>query len=141
MIDLENSEENIRKFIVDSIESFKIQNGKFTSIGVYCCPWMGWISMCFNVDKPLSATGYNCPDFDVVEFEILELDNWEEEYENGHPTYKLNDKKIELNVDSGDEVLNELVFKFLSNIILKIKNIYQEHILLQMLDSKFHTVL
>jgi hypothetical protein len=141
MITLEDSKEKITNFIIDSIEAFKIQNGKFTSIGVYCCPWMGWISMCFNVDKALSATGYNCPDFDVVEFKILGLDSWEEEYENGSPAYKLNDQTIELNIDSGDEVLNELVFKFLSNIILRIKDTYNEHILLQMLDSKFLTIL
>ena len=141
MIVLEDSKEGITKFIIDSIETFKIQNGKFNSIGVYCCPWMGWISMCFNVNKSLSDTKYNCSDFDFVEFELFELDGWEEEYENEISVYKLNDRIIEIPFGSGDEVLNELIFKFLSNIILRIKDLYSEHILLQMLDSKFHTIL
>jgi hypothetical protein len=74
MIILEDEQEIIIDFITDSIKDFRTQQGKFNSIGIYCCPWAGWISTSFNVEKSIHDTSYNCPDFDIVGFKYLELE-------------------------------------------------------------------
>ena len=135
MIVLENEKEIIKNFIVDSIEAFKTQYGKLTSIGIYGCPWAGWISLNFNTEKSLSDTEFNCPDFDIVQYTFLDLERWQDEYESGTPEYMFKDKIMELDYNLGDEALNGLFFKFLSSIVLELKGIYKEDILLQMLDS------
>jgi hypothetical protein len=135
MIVLEDEKESIKTFIINSIEEFKTQVGKFTSIGIYACPWAGWMSVNFNTEKSLSDTEFNCPNFDVVEYRLLELDGWQDEYENGNPKYMFEGKIIAYDYDLGDELLNGLFFKFVSSIVLTIKKDYKENILLQMLDS------
>jgi len=79
MIILEDEQGLITNFITDSIEDFRTQKGKFNSVGIYCCPWAGWISTSFNIVKSISDTSYNCPDFEIVGFKFLELDRWSEE--------------------------------------------------------------
>lgn len=140
MVVLEDEKQVIVNFIISSIDVFKSQKDRFNSIGIYCCPWAGWISSSFNIDKSIADTLHNCPDFDVVEFDFLELKHWEEEYERETPTYIFEGKTINLNYELGDEVLNALFFKFLSTIALEIKNAVKEELLLQMLDSKFYRV-
>jgi hypothetical protein len=141
MITLEDEKELIMNFIVNSIQEFKTQKGEFNSIGIYCCPWAGWITSSFNFQKSLSDTFNNCPDFDFVGFRFLELPKWEEEYEGDAPTYQFKGNTITYNYELGDEVLNELFFIFLSTILLEVKSKLKEDILLQMLDSKFYKVL
>lgn len=140
MIILEDEKLTLINFIVDSIEAFKTQKGNFNSIGIYCCPWSGWISISFNVDKSIEDASYNCPDFDFVEFDLLEPNKWRQEYESEAPTYKFGTKTVVFNWDLGDEVINEIVFEFLSTIIITLKNTIKVDILLQMLDSKFYKV-
>ncbi len=140
MIVLEDEKEVIKNFIIDSIETFKVQNGEFTSIGIYGCPWAGWISLNFNTKRSLSDTEFSCPDFDIVEFDLLELEVWQTEYESNSPEYIFENKLLALDSGSGDEALNNLFFKFLSTIVLKIKNDYKEDILLQMLDSQCRAI-
>jgi len=137
MIILEDEQEKIIDFITDSIETFKIQKGKFNSIGIYCCPWAGWISTSFNIVKSIPDTSYNCPDFEIVEFKLLELEKWSEEYEKETPTYIFEGKTTVFNFDLGDEAINEVFFKFLSSTILNLKKDIKVNVLLQMLDSKF----
>jgi hypothetical protein len=62
-INLDNDIKIIEDFIQNSIEKFKIENGNPNSIGIYCCPWAGWLTTNFNLDKTLKETENNCPDF------------------------------------------------------------------------------
>ena len=140
MIILEDEQGLITNFITDSIEDFRTQKGKFNSVGIYCCPWAGWISTSFNIVKSISDTSYNCPDFEIVGFKFLELDRWSEEQEKKTPTYIFEGKTTVFNFDLGDEAINEVFFKFLSSTIVNLKNDIQVDVLLQMLDSKFFKV-
>jgi hypothetical protein len=137
MIDLEEYNGVIESFIRDSTERFMADYKKqLTSIGIYCCPWAGWLTTNFNVNKTLAETNNNCPDFEFVEFDFLELNGWQEEYERESPAYKINQQVIHHRHDSGDEKLNELVFKFIEPLAAKLKKSYGSDILLQMLDSR-----
>ncbi|MGC1630511.1 MAG: hypothetical protein WA749_00215, partial [Gelidibacter sp.] len=66
MIDLNRNSEKIKEFVNSSIDRFQSENKKPNSIGIYCCPWSGWISINFNVNKKLSESDKNCPDFEYV---------------------------------------------------------------------------
>ncbi len=46
----------------------------------------------FNQNKFLKDTEYNCPDFDYVEFDYLELSDWPFEYEKEQPEFILNNE-------------------------------------------------
>jgi len=140
MIILEDEQDLITNFITDSIEDFKTQKGKFNSVGIYCCSWAGWLSLSFNIVNTISDTSFNCPDFEIVEFNLLELGKWSKEYEKEAPTYIFEGKTTVFNFDLGDEAINEVFFKFLSSIILNLKNDIQVDVLLQMLDSEFFKV-
>ncbi len=90
MIELDKYSNFIENFIQDSIGRFKSDNkGEPKSIGIYCCPWAGWLTTNFNIHKTLNETNNNCPDFEFVEFDFLELDGWQEEYESENPTYRI----------------------------------------------------
>ncbi|KAF2509152.1 hypothetical protein E0W73_19085 [Flavobacterium foetidum] len=137
MINIDKNTKQIEEFIQNSIERFKIENGNPNSIGIYCCPWAGWLTTNFNLDKTLNEAENNCPDFQFVEFDFLEFPEWQEEYESDHPKFEINGDIIEHNHDFGDEKLNELIFNYLKPIALKIKDKNNSNVLLQMLDSNF----
>lgn len=141
MVILNNYLTQIENFILNSIEKFTSENKQPTSIGIYCCPWAGWLTTNFNISTTIEETENNCPDFEFVEFDILALDKWQEEYENDLPTFKISETTLTHNHDLGDEKLNELVFRFLEPIAIKIKLKFQKEILLQMLDSNCIKVL
>lgn len=142
MIDIDKHSSIIEKFIKASIEKFKIEtNENPQSIGIYCCPWAGWLTTNFNINKTLDETGNNCPDFEFVEFDFLELNGWQSEYETDSPTYKINCSIISINHESSDEKLNELIFGYIGLIVSKLKTTDRPDILIQMLDSKFVTIL
>ncbi len=140
MLILDNYSEQIESFITASIAKFMSENGLPSSIGVYCCPWAGWMTTNFNLVKTAGETGYNCPDYEFVEFDYQELSNWQEEYETDSPVYKVSGTVITHRHELGDEALNELVLSFLERIVMKIKQTQQQEILLQMLDSRFYKV-
>ena len=138
MIDLDKHSSIIETFIQDSIEKFKVDNDEAPkSIGIYCCPWAGWLTINFNINKTLKETNNNCPDFEFVEFDFFELEGWQEEYETENPTYKTNGLTIRKDPDTGDEGLNELIFKHMEPIVVKLKANNGSEFLLQMLDSSF----
>lgn len=138
MIDLDKQCSIIEKFIQVSIEKFKTDNKAVPkSIGVYCCPWAGWMTTNFNINKTLKETENNCPDFEFVEFDFLELEGWQEEYETENPTYKTNGLLIHYQPGTGDEKLNEVIFKYMEPIIVKLRANNESDFLLQMLDSNF----
>ena len=90
----------------------------------------------FNIDKHLSETDNNCPDFQYVEFDILDLPEWSAEYEKEDPMYQLNDSIIRHDHDTGDEKLNQLIFEYLKPIMIVFKKKHDFNFLLQMLDSE-----
>jgi hypothetical protein len=137
MINLAKNVKQIEEFIQNSIETFKIENGNPTSIGIYCCPWAGWLTTNFNLEKQLKETENNCPNFEFVEFDFLELTEWKEEYENDKPVFEINSVLIKHNHNIGDEKLNELIFSYLEPIIKRLKEKNNSIFLLQMLDSSF----
>jgi len=137
MLNFEENIKQIEEFIHKSIENFKIENGSPNSIGVYCCPWAGWLTTNFNLDKTIEETQNNCPDFQFVEFDFLDLPEWQEEYENNNPEFEINGRKIEYNHNLGEETINELIFGYLKLIIHRLKKKSDSVFLLQMLDSKY----
>lgn len=88
------------------------------------------------IEKFIQADN-NCPDFEFVEFDFLELDGWQAEYEAENPTYKTKGMTVHKDHDSGDEELNELIFKYMEPMVIKLKANNEPDFLLQMLDSSF----
>ena len=136
MTNLDSLKIEIKDFIQNSIDRFIKENGKPNSIGIYCNPSSGWLTTNFNNEKSLKDAGNNCPDFDYVEFDLHEIPQLEEEYENESPNFEIEEKKIIHEHDLGDEHLNTIFFNYLKPILkdIKIKNSFE--FLLQMLDSK-----
>ena len=120
--------------IENSILKFIEQNGKPKTLGVYCCPWAGWLTTNFN----LSKDEQNCPDFEFVEFDFIELPELEEEYQNDKTEFKIGDDLINLDIEElGDEAINEFMFNSLKSIATKIKENKRMEVVLQMLDSQY----
>jgi hypothetical protein len=141
MIHLNEHINLIEEFIQQSIVHFKQEHGNPGSIGIYGCPWAGWISINFNRNLTIEETENNCPDFEFVEYDTLELPQWQEEYENEAPEFMVNGQTIRFNHNDGDEKLNELIFNYLKPIILGIKEKHNTVFLLQMLDSLWVEIL
>lgn len=141
MIDLNHSDKRIKEFINNSILKFKEEHKEPNSIGVYCCPWSGWLTTNYNLTKTIEETDNNCPDFEYVEFDFLDLKDWEMEYEKDKPEFKLN-KKIKVHDhELGDEKFNQLIFNYLKPILLEINEKIRITFLLQMLDSSSFEIL
>ncbi|MEM6265063.1 MAG: hypothetical protein AAGI38_21315, partial [Bacteroidota bacterium] len=85
--------------------------------------------------RVLSETENNCPDFEFVEYDFLELSKWAEEYETPNPQFKLGESIIRHNHESGNENLNEMIFEYLKPVVVEIKKQHSFYILLQLLDS------
>lgn len=132
---LDNDIRQIEDFILSSFEKFKLENGLPSSVGIYCCPWAGWLTVNFNINQSTGNSEWNCPDFEFVEFEVLNLGKWQEEYESEEPTFKVQDAITYHNHDSGDEKLNEFFSGLLQPIARVVKDKTQVNVLLQFLDS------
>lgn len=137
MLNLDHDLQKIEDFIQDSIQKFQTESGQPSSIGIYCCPWAGWLTTNFNLSKTLEETQNNCPDFQVVAYHFLDLPEWQEEYEKSEPIFQINGSKIELSPRSGDEKPNGTVFDYLKPIVARIKSKNAAVFLLQILDSRF----
>lgn len=135
MLNLNTNKKSIEDFIQTSIDRFVKENQLPNSVGIYCCPWAGWLSTNFNAKRTIKEVENNCPDFEYVQFGCLALPKWEEEYETDNPQYKLGDSIIQHDHDSGDESLNQLIFEYLKPIVIELKLKYDFDFLLQMLDS------
>lgn len=136
MVDLNNSKLEIKDFISSSIERFQREIQRPDLIGLYCCPWAGWITINFNVNRKNDETENNCPDFEYIEYDYLELSNWANEYERDIPEFKLMDEVKRHDHNLGDEKFNQLIFKYLKPIVIELKQEYESEFLLQLLDSK-----
>ena len=135
MINLNNNTVGIMEFVSSSIERFRSDKGNPNSIGIYCCPWSGWISVNFNIEKTLTETYNNCPDFEYVEFDLLDIPEWQDEYESDNPEFKIGEAIKVHDIDLGDENFNNLIFYYLRPITVELKDNYEFDFLLQMLDS------
>ena len=141
MIDLDENKKGITEFINNSISRFQTEYGLPTSIGIYCCPWSGWITTNFNIKTKLTETENNCPDFDFVEYDYMEIPEWEDEYESENPEFKTSGLVKRVNHYLGDEVFNKIIFDYLKPIVAEIKEQKDSIFLIQMLDSNFEIVL
>jgi hypothetical protein len=137
MLNLDNYVSKIENFIQDSINKFQREYKSPTSVGIYCCPWAGWLTVNFNVIRTISDTQNNCPDFEFVEYASLDLEDWQNEYEKEHPEFKINQIIKKHNHDFGDEKFNELIFEFLKPIAGKLSVKSNSIFLIQMLDSRY----
>lgn len=135
MVDLNQYTQDIKGFIDSSINKFRTEHQVPNSIGIYCCPWAGWLTTNFNINKSLLESDNNCPDFEFVEFDFFDLSEWQNEYEKDNPAFKLNNETTYLNRDLGDEQLNQLIYNYLKPIVLELKENLNSRVILQMLDS------
>lgn len=139
MVNLKEDSENINQFIISGFERFSNEVQRPTMMGVYCCPWSGWITLNFNITYNLNEAFYSCPDFEFVEYEIIEFKHWEEECESMAGIWS--DNKLEtyqFNINDGDEGINKFFFFYLKNLIINLNQQYKlPAVLIQMLDSKF----
>lgn len=131
----------IERFASNTIEKFIEAHGMPSSIGFYCCPWCSWLTINFNLDSTLGKANFNCPDFQFLDFGILDFPEWEEEYNKEYPIFMVDNIEIMCNHYLGDENLNELIFNFLQPIVSRLKDKYKASFLLQLLDSGLATVL
>ena len=102
-------------------------------MGIYCCPRMGWLTTNFNLTNDNTD---NCPDLEYVEFDIIEFEDWQNEYEKDSPKFVLQERTVEHNHDLGDEHMNRIIFEYLKPIAREIGDEFNIRILLQMLDSE-----
>lgn len=135
MIQLENETEKILQFIQNGITAFETTHGKAGSMGLYCCPWSGWLSLCFNKTRTIAETQQNCPDFEFVEFAMLDRSAWADEYESDNMSFRFENAELVRDETFGDEQLNRFVFNYLETLLPEIQKTFAAPVLLQMLDS------
>jgi hypothetical protein len=141
MVKLLDYKDKIKEFILSTFNKFTSEQFRPYVIGVYCCPWSGWISMNFNITKDASLD--SCPDFEFVEYDLIDFEDWENTYGHGDSKWRgINGEVLTLKWDAGDEVLNELFFHFLKSIVLELKESTALPLtLIQMLDSKYYELI
>ena len=137
MTNLQDETEKIEQFVLQGLQNFVSDKGAPTVMGIYSCPMDGWISLNFNKAKSLEQTFYNCPDFEFVEYSLLDSQNWTEEYESDNSMWLNQTLTYRYNLGDGDEELNIFIYNFLRNLLLKLnsKSILP-NTFIQFLDSK-----
>ena len=140
MIQFSDDQEQISQFLETSLNKFRAEQQDPASMGIYCSPQSGWLTTNFNSIQTLAEANNNCPDFEFVEFDILELPAWQEEYESEEPVFKTANAELTLTADMGDEDLNEFIFNFLLLFAKDLRSRSGIPVLLQILDSKFAQV-
>lgn len=119
MIKLSEYADPIEDFLVKGIRSYISANEKPRSIGIYCCPWSGWISLNFDRIQEFPEVE-NCPDYTDPEHDILDFREWSEEYEKSDVPSILTPmgETLEIDVeDAGDEAFNRPFFDFLEAMV------------------------
>lgn len=136
MVDLRESITEIERFMELEIEQFQASRTHPRSIGIYCSPNNGWISICFNLEQSIEEVDSNCPDFEFVEFGLLTMGSWEIEYEAEIPVIiDHTGKELQITEDD-DEKFNQPFFDLLVYIIEKNLEPYKPaEFLVQLLDS------
>lgn len=143
MIKLSDFDSRIINGIDESIQKYLGQHGSFSALGIYSCPWSGWVSICFNRTKTISDAEENCPDFEDVEYGMIEIEEWSNEYNSDKSIIEYNNKTHELEIEEvGDDGYNVYFFKYLIDIVNTKYGIkYKNKILIQMLDSEYFEII
>lgn len=115
VLDLRKAGPRIEAFLVEGIGAFASDHPDtpVRQIGVYSCPWAGWIALCFDSARQDSLS---CPDMAYFEEAVLDQPRWRTLYEDedrftvigqdsSHSIYDVD--------DTGDEGLNGPVFHLL----------------------------
>jgi len=141
MIQFTEDRPKIAKFLGSSVQKFaqEFPGSKVCIFGVYCCPWSGWISTNFesaaHMEQHLAGWrasepdfiesdewgeyNDNCPDFEHVEYSLLELEHWQAEYEAGGPFQVRKDGKTQ-RFSENDEDINRFFFTELLPIVQEV---------------------
>jgi hypothetical protein len=137
MFKIKNDSENIKQFIVVGLERFSKEVRKPVMMGIYCCPWSGWITLNFNISYKFNKESYYCPDFEFVEYNMLEFKHWEKEYLASEGIWTDDTLKVyHTNHDKGDDGLNKFFFDYLKDLIVTLNEKYKlPPTLLEFLDS------
>jgi len=126
----------IQNFISNSVSDAENKFDGINSLGIYISPLNGWISICINYSTKIEETTFNCPDFDMVEFQLLDLPEWSEEGEKEQPIFSYENN--ELNWNGEEETLNKFIFNYFVGLIIpSIIADFKKPLLVQMLDSKY----
>jgi hypothetical protein len=144
-LDLRDKAARIEAFLIEALMSPKATDpdAEFAQIGLYSCPWSGWISLNLS-HAPQPAL--NCPDMDEVEVALLELPDWALAHET-HEQLKIVGLDGQVDhvdmAETGDEGFNEPIFRFLlevagqARVRQAAKSLNGSWIGVQMLDSEF----
>lgn len=119
MITLDDFKPKIIKFLDKGLARFAKKHSKEipTAIGLYSCPWSGWVAVCINTGDTPDQYEANCPDFKFVNFYMLDFSEWEEEYNSETPKIKVSSSKVVApGPEEGDEGFNEPFFNLLVQI-------------------------
>ena len=141
MITLKNFKPRIVAFIDAGLARFTSEHPTEnpTTIGIYSCPWSGWVSLCINVGDTDDTHKRNCPDFKFVGYAIVQLPEWEEEYFSDAQEVQVSESHIvSPSADEGDEGYNKPFFDFLTEIAkeyFKDGRVRTTWVGVQMLDS------
>ncbi len=119
MIDLRRHRTQILDFFESGLVEFRHRHPDVAvgHVALYCCPWVGWVSLCIDQAVQLRQ---NCPDFGHVEVAIYEANDWPAEYESEGPLHIVtaNGEDLEIDIESeGDEALNAVFFEFLGQLL------------------------
>lgn len=117
MIELETYRSEIKRFWGEAIKNFSVTypDSQLTCVALYCCPCAGWLTINFDTEKDSD----NCPDFIYSAFDLLQLEEWQEEYDNDSILeINVNDEIKSIDVEEeGDEAFNEVVFDYLKMLL------------------------
>lgn len=141
MIELQAARQPVQDLIAESLSSFaQVQpDVVWSNFALYACPWSGWISTCFDTESrsvehvaefakngpdwygedEWGRFGNNCPDFQFVEWRLLALDQWHDEYETAEPIHVRDLDGRDHFIGNANEEINGLVFAFLRSVLLE----------------------
>ena len=143
MLKLKEFNQRIVTGIKQAISAFSQEHKEPKAIGIYSCPSSGWVSINFNKKKNISQVDSNCPDFEFVEFSLIELPEWTAEYESEEIQIKTGFlSKIKISPEDGDESFNKVIFDYLCDLCQPILlPQFSGKVLIQMLDSEYSAIL
>ena len=101
MLDLRKDLVIVDKYIRTSIAQFQSNVGEPSWIGVYSCPWEGWITLNFDTSKDLDEDNQYCLGLEYVDYSSFEFTSWR----NTHS--QLSDQRLtdkESDIDRGSYV-------------------------------------
>jgi hypothetical protein len=139
MLNFEDTRGPAQALIESSLVSFAAEKSDVTwcTFALYACPWSGWISTNFDTEANSAriiaefgghGPGWygedeggrfnsNCPDFAFREWRLLELPQWQVEYEEAEPIHVRDLSGQDHVIGSENEAINGLTFYFLRAVL------------------------